>query len=236
MLSVRVDAADPLSAADAADFLRLAESLPPGSLASLADALPAPPDWDPASTRTVADLAAREADRLRTGLHGRELADRLAASPGAVRLLDGLGWSAGRFASVGASFGLARVAGDLEVRRRWERVRAEAVADAAALAADGRVFASLTEVHRAAVLRRAACLPRRVLLDAIAAVPAENRDLAAGHADRLAAVLPAGFDRSAPDRLLTDRERAGVPFAEPDPTRDDAALWWDGATIVARPR
>ena len=233
VLSVTVEASEPLSDADVTDFRRLAEALPDGALAGLAAALPGPPHWPGDSTRTVADLAAAEADRLTRDLRGPALATTLAGDPGARRLLDDLGWSAGRFASVAASLGVAAVAADLPDDRRLRRWLAGAEADAAALAADGRVFSRLIPAERASVLRRAACLPRRVLLAAALAVPPGNRAVAAG--PDLAGVLPAGFDRSALDRLLTDSQRHGVPFRDPDPARDDAALRWTGRAVVAGP-
>ena len=85
------------------------------------------------------------------------------------------------------------------------------------------------------MLRRAACLPRRALLDAILSVPSENRALAEVFAPRMAAVIPAGFDRTALDRLLSEGDRRGVPFFDPDPARDDAALRWTGREIVTAP-
>ena len=111
VLSVTVEPSDPLDAGDAGDFLRLAERLPTGGLAALRHAVPDLPDWPATSTRTVADLAGREDDRLRAELAGRALARTLADDPGARRWLDALGWSAGRFASVGAGLGVAAVAG-----------------------------------------------------------------------------------------------------------------------------
>ena len=235
VLSVTVDAADPLTAADADDFLRLAETLPPGSMENLRLALPDRPDWPANATRTVADLADREAARLRRDLAGRALARRLADDAGVRRLLDELGWSAGRFASVGASIGVAAVAGDLPDDDRLRRLRADAALECERLAADGRVLGSLVPADRDAVLRRAACLPRRALLDAVLSVPAENRALANALAPRLAAALPSGFDRDALDRLLPEADRRGVPFFDPDPTRDDAALRWTGREIVIAP-
>ena len=103
------------------------------------------------------------------------------------------------------------------------------------MTADGRVFAALAPADREAVLRRAACLPRRALLDAVLSAPAENRALADDLAPRLAAALPGGFDRSALDRLLSEGARRGVPFVDPDPALDDAALRWTGGRIVVAP-
>lgn len=232
VLSVTVEPSDPLDAGDAEDFLRLAERLSPGGLAALRHELPDRADWPATSTRTVADLAGREDDRLRAELAGRALARMLADDPGARRWLDALGWSAGRFASVGASLGMAAVAGDLPDDRRLRAWCAAAEADAAALAGDGRVFCSLSPAERVAVLRRAACLPRRALLRAVLSVPPGNLSLVRGLVPRLNAVLPAGFDRTALDRLLSDRELRGVPFFDADPDRDDAALRWTGTKIV----
>ena len=232
VLSVTVDAADPLAAADVERFLRLAERLPAGALDDLAACLPSPPEWDERSTRTVADLAAREADRLESDLTGRESAARLGADAGAVRLLAGEGWSPGRFASVGAALAVAAVAADPPDGRALRRWHAAAESAAANLAADGRVFAALADGERAEVLRRAACLPRRALLAAALSVPAENRATIFTHADRLAAVLPGGFDRSALDRLLPAADRTGAPFREPDETRDALLRFVDGRFVT----
>ena len=232
VLSVTVSADDPVSDADAADFLRLAAALGADRLAPLAAVRPEPGiDWPAGSTRTVADLAAATRDRAARRLTGPALTEALRSDRTAARWLDETGWSAGRFASIGAALGVAAVRNDLPDDRELKRLRAEAGRNLAALAADHRVFGSLDSSEAAAVRRRAAWAPRAVLLEALLDVPAENRTLARERADNLAAVLPAGFDRSALDRLLSDRERFAVPFTDPDPARDDARLRWDGREV-----
>ena len=235
VLSVIVRPGEPVTAADADDFLRLAIALGPDRLKPLADCRPDAVRWPPDSTRTVADLAAADRARLERELTGTALAAALLDDPTATRLLGELGWSAGRFASIGAALGVARTAEALPDVRELRRLRGEAERNLAVLAADGRVFGTLPAAERAAVMRRAAWVPRFVLLDALLAVPPGTRELVRERRERLAAVLPAGFDATALDRLLSDRERSAVPFHEPDPLRDDAALRWDGEEVVARP-
>ena len=234
VLSVIVRPGEPVTAADADDFLRLAAVLGPDRLTPLADCRPDAAEWPPDSTRTVADLAAADRARLERGLTGTALAAALLDDPTATRLLGELGWSAGRFASVGAALGVARTAEALPDARELRRLRGEAERNLAALAADGRVFGPLPPAVRAAVTRRAAWVPRFVLLEALLAAPPGTRELVRGRRDELAAVLPAGFDATALDRLLSDRERSAVPFHEPDPLRDDAALRWDGEAVTVR--
>ena len=227
-----VEATEPLAEADIVDFLRLAETLGPEALVPLAEARPAAPDWPADSTRTVAGLAAREDREVRRRLLGTSLANSLADSGSAPRFLDELGWSAERFASIGAALGLASVANDLTDERELRRLRAEADRRLEPLADDHRVFGALSEADAAAVRRRAAWIPRAILLDALLNCPPENRRSARAHAAPLAALLPDVFDRSALDRLLSDRERSAVPFHEPNPERDDARLRWDGSAVV----
>ncbi|MFH5802578.1 hypothetical protein [Alienimonas sp. DA493] len=234
-LSVRIDAATPVSERDFADFLRLAETLGPEGMASLAEALPSAPDWPAASTRTVAALAEAEDHAVRDRLRGSALAASLAKSPRAPGWLKELGWSAERFASIAAAIGVATAVNDLPDERELQRLRGEAAMRLAPLADDHRLFGRLPEADAAAVRRRAAWIPRSILLEALIACPAENRRLARVHAAELADVLPPDFDRRALDRLLTDRERAAIPFHESNPERDDARLRWDGAAVVVRP-
>ena len=235
VLSVVVRPGEPVTAADADDFLRLAAVVGPDRLTPLENCRPDAPDWPAGSTRTVADLAAADRARLERGLTGTALAAALREDSTATRLLGELGWSAGRFASVGAALGVAQTAEALPDGRELRRLRGEAERNLAALAADGRVFGTLPAAERAAVARRAAWVPRFVLLDALLAAPPATRELVRERREELAAVLPAGFEATALDLLLSDRERSAVPFHEPDPLRDDAALRWDGEEVVARP-
>ena len=235
VLSVRATPGTPLSERDAEDFLRLAAVLGPEALAPLAAVRPDPPEWPDDSTRTVAGLAAGTREAVDEAFLAPDLAAALAAEPSARRFLDELGWSPGRFASIGGALGAALIADDLPDEREIRRLRADAAAPLAALAGDRRVFASLIAAERAAVGERAAWIPRAALLDALLACPPENRRLARAHAATLRDLFPDGFDRFALDRLTTERQRAAVPFHEPDADRDDANLWWDGARIVTRP-
>ena len=232
-LSVRVEPHEPLRTADFDDFLRVAEALGPDRLAPLREVLPAPADWPAGSTRTVAGLA----EELREGVRRKRLGADLAASLDRTRtgppLVRQVGWSTGRFASVGAAVGLAAVANDLTDELELRRLRAEAERKLVALFRDQRVFRTLDGAEAAAVRRRAAWIPRLELIDAALNCPPENRKLVSRRFDRLAPLLPAGFDRTALDRLLTDRERSAIPFHEPDAARDDALLRWDGTAVTA---
>ena len=235
VLSVRATPETRLSGRDAADFLRLAAALAPEALAPLTAVRPDPPEWPDGSTRTVAGLAAATRKRVDDGFLAPGLAAALADRPSARRFLHELGWSPGRFASIGGALGVALIANDLPDEREVESLRADAAAPLAALAEDHRVFASLSEAERTAVRERAAWIPRAALLDALLGCPPENRRLARTHAAALRDLFPDGFDRSALDRLTTERQRSAVPFHEPNADRDDANLWWDGARIVIRP-
>ncbi len=201
-------------------------------MSSLADARPEVSDWPADSTRTVAGLAAREQRAVQERMTGAGFAATLTGTRPASSLLEELGWSARRFSSVGAALGFAAAANDLPDERELRRLQREAARQLAPLADDHRVFITLTAADAAAVRRRAAWIPRSGLLDALLNVPIENRRFARVHADKLAAVLPAGFDRTALDRLLSDRERSAVPFHEPVPDRDDALLRWNGAAVI----
>ncbi|QDT17544.1 hypothetical protein [Alienimonas californiensis] len=234
-LSVRADAATPLSERDFADFLRLAETLGPERMQPLAAALPTAADWPAESTRTVAVLAAEQERDVRERLRGSDFAAALATTPRAPGWLEELGMSAERFASIGAAIGLATAANDLPDERELKRLRGEAIRRMAPLADDHRLFGRLLEADAAAVRRQAAWIPRAALLEALLECPPENRRLARVYGDRLAEALPEGFDHTALDRLLTDRERAAIPFHETNPERDDARLYWNGAAVVVGP-
>ncbi|MEM9702677.1 MAG: hypothetical protein AAF907_09560 [Planctomycetota bacterium] len=233
VLSVLVDADDPLSDQDVRDFLRLAATLSAEELALLAEARPAMSIWPADSTRTVAGLAENERRVSRDRLHGADFAEAIRRSPKVARHLERIGWSAERFASVGTAIGFAAAANDLHDRGELKRLRDEARHKLTPLETDHRSLRRLSGPDLAAIRRRAAWIPRAALLEAVLGSPPENRRLALQYSDQLAETLPPGFDRTALDRLLSDRERSAIPFHEPDPTRDDALLRWDGSRVVS---
>ncbi|NNJ24599.1 hypothetical protein [Alienimonas chondri] len=235
ILSVAAESTTPLRERDVDEFLWLASMLSEEELEVLAEARPTLSDWPSESTRTVSVLTANERRAIEEGLRGSSLAETVAARPDGPRLLEELGWSAERFASVGAALGFAATANDLLDERELRRLQDEAQRQLVRLEADHRVFHQLSEADTAAIRRRAAWIPRAALLDAILGSSPENRRLALHRGNDLAAVLPDGFDRTALDRLLSDRERSAIPFHEPKAERDDALLRWDGAAIVSKP-
>ena len=229
VLSVTVSAADPLDPTDVTLFLHLAERVPGEATGALAGALPVAPSWSPTDTRTVADLASREARELGANLQGPTAAEALSR----CLLVKRAGWSPERWASLGASLGVARVALGLSDTAFLNRLRRRAELDVAELAADGRVFARLNSTEQATVLRRAAAVARLALLDAVLSVPAENLRLVADREDELRAVLPDAFGASALHALLPEADRRGVPFVLADPAADDGRLRFDGTDLFA---
>ena len=215
-----VDAA--LDAVEVRRSVRLAAALPGSAAAVCGEAFAVPRHWGGDRTRPVADLAAERLDELHAASAAPRAAGVLAADPGASRVLAAAHWSAERYASTLVLLNLAAA------RPTWDdrdlsRFAAEAADARATLAADRRPFRTLPESDRAAVLERAAWLARGVLVDRLRSLDPRTVDAVAEAGDAVRNVLPAETRRPL-DRLLTDLQRRGVPFEEPDPSRDDATL------------
>ena len=207
-------------------FLRIVDSLPEKKLPDFPPVYRPLPNWAPARTLPVNELAKEERELLDEGWDVEALARSLKTDRYLEQAVRNEQLTLKQFAGLLLSLGAARSHSILRKDQDLDAVIKRGRDAALRLEKDNRKFANLGREVRFTVLRRAGWITRVHRATLLKEVPPENVALVKSHAEQLDAILPEYFRTNPLDDIADLLEERGMPFEEPPGSvRDDELTW-----------
>lgn len=227
-----ISIADPITSEEWAQFERLVKSLGDEGLKDWPCVYPPLPDWQPARTLPVADLAAAEQRLLDEHWNPQQVAAQITHRSHVMKQLRQVGMSAEQFAGLMLAVGAATARWQLASQEPSEEMLRRGRKIVHDLQHDSRIFSSLEVDERVRILDQALWLHRLDRVQRLRQVPAENVELVRQHAAWLAEVLPPCFLGHPLAEIADLLGEQGLPFIELPQSGSDLQLEWDPATAI----
>jgi hypothetical protein len=217
---------DKVTEAELKRFLRIVDSLPDKKLPDFPPVYRPLPNWAPARTLPVNELAKEERELLDEAWDVDALARSLKTNRHLEQAVRNEQLTMQQFAGLMLSIGAARSRCFLRKDQDLDAVVKRGREAAVQLEKDNRKYANLGREARFTVLRRAGWITRVHRATLLKEVPPENVALVKAHAAQLDAVLPEYFRVNPLDAIADLLEERGMPFEEPPGSvRDDELTW-----------